>query len=111
MALAAARVWAAGTGLEECFREHPGCAIQSSRTGDYDFGAGDPAVVQSQSPGTPATRPARFQSAVSHGLLQVALGITTLLMLVPIPLASAHQAGALVLFTLALFTLHTLRRS
>ena len=43
-------------------------------------------------------------------LLQVTLGISTLLLLVPIPLASAHQAGALVLFTLALFTMHALRR-
>lgn len=43
-------------------------------------------------------------------LVQVALGISTLLLLVPIPLASAHQAGALVLFTLALYTLHALRR-
>jgi len=49
-----------------------------------------------------------------HGLLaglaiQVALGITTLLNLVPIPLAAAHQAGALVLFSLALLSLHLLR--
>jgi cytochrome c oxidase assembly protein subunit 15 len=48
-----------------------------------------------------------------HGLLaslaiQVALGITTLLNLVPIPLAAAHQAGALVLFSLALLSLHLL---
>lgn len=42
-------------------------------------------------------------------LVQVTLGISTLLLLVPIPLASAHQAGALVLFTLALYTLHALR--
>jgi cytochrome c oxidase assembly protein subunit 15 len=42
-------------------------------------------------------------------LAQVTLGISTLLLLVPIPLASAHQAGALVLFTLTLYTLHALR--
>ena len=52
-----------------------------------------------------------FNLLLAMALLQVALGIATLLMLVPIPLASAHQAGALVLFTLALFTMHTLRRS
>ncbi|CAK9440187.1 uncharacterized protein LODBEIA_P42870 [Lodderomyces beijingensis] len=34
--------------------------------------------------------------------LQVALGITTLIYLVPIPLAAAHQAGALALLTTAL---------
>ena len=34
------------------------------------------------------------------GLAQVALGIATLLLVVPVPLASAHQAGALVVFTL-----------
>jgi cytochrome c oxidase assembly protein subunit 15 len=35
-------------------------------------------------------------------LLQVGLGISTLLLLVPVPLASAHQAGAIGLFTCAL---------
>ncbi len=39
--------------------------------------------------------------------VQVMLGITTLLYIVPIPLAAAHQAGALILFSLALYTLHT----
>ncbi|MBF0368808.1 MAG: COX15/CtaA family protein [Magnetococcales bacterium] len=38
--------------------------------------------------------------------IQVILGITTLIFYVPIPLASAHQAGAVVLFTLALFNAH-----
>ncbi len=36
-------------------------------------------------------------------LLQVFLGISTLLLVVPVPLAAAHQAGALVLFTAALW--------
>jgi cytochrome c oxidase assembly protein subunit 15 len=40
--------------------------------------------------------------------VQVTLGVTTLLYVVPVPLAAAHQAGALVLFSLALYTLHTL---
>lgn len=40
-------------------------------------------------------------------VVQVTLGITTLLYIVPIPLAAAHQAGALILFSLALYTLHT----
>ena len=41
--------------------------------------------------------------------LQVALGITTLLLLVPIPLAAAHQAGAVLLLTAALLSNHALR--
>lgn len=40
---------------------------------------------------------------------QVTLGITTLLMFVPVALAAAHQAGAVVLFTMALWTLFELR--
>jgi cytochrome c oxidase assembly protein subunit 15 len=42
-------------------------------------------------------------------VLQIGLGIATLLLIVPVPLAAAHQAGALVLFTLALFVNHELR--
>ena len=42
-------------------------------------------------------------------VVQVTLGITTLLYVVPVPLAAAHQAGALVLFSLALFAKHALR--
>ena len=41
--------------------------------------------------------------------VQVTLGITTLLYVVPVPLAAAHQAGALLLFTLALLLNHRLR--
>jgi len=36
-------------------------------------------------------------------LIQVTLGVSTLLLHVPIPLAAAHQGGALLLFTLTLF--------
>jgi len=43
-------------------------------------------------------------------ILQVALGITTLLLVVPSPLAAAHQAVALLLFTVALYLCHGLRR-
>ena len=43
-------------------------------------------------------------------LLQVSLGISTLIYLVPIPLASAHQAGSLVLLTLALAAGASIRR-
>jgi cytochrome c oxidase assembly protein subunit 15 len=41
--------------------------------------------------------------------LQIALGIATLLLAVPIPLAAAHQAGALLVFGAALFVAHSLR--
>ncbi|MBU2479236.1 MAG: COX15/CtaA family protein, partial [Gammaproteobacteria bacterium] len=43
--------------------------------------------------------------------LQVALGISTLLLHVPLALASAHQAGALVLLTLTLYLLHGLHQA
>jgi heme a synthase len=41
--------------------------------------------------------------------LQVALGIATLLLVVPVPLAAAHQAGAVLLLTAAIYLRHTLR--
>jgi len=41
--------------------------------------------------------------------LQIALGIATLLLAVPVPLAAAHQAGALFVFSAALFAAHSLR--
>ena len=40
--------------------------------------------------------------------LQIALGIATLLLRVPLPLAAAHQAGALLVFTAALLMAHSL---
>jgi len=42
-------------------------------------------------------------------LLQAGLGIGTLLLHVPIPLAATHQAGAVVLWTLTLWSLHATR--
>jgi heme a synthase len=39
----------------------------------------------------------------------VILGISTLLLVVPIPLAAAHQAGALLLLSAAIFLRHTVR--
>ena len=41
--------------------------------------------------------------------LQLTLGISTLLLVVPVPLAAAHQAGAIILFTTSLFVSHQLR--
>ena len=43
--------------------------------------------------------------------IQVTLGISTLLLHVPVALASAHQAGALVLLTLTLYLLHGLHQA
>ncbi len=43
-------------------------------------------------------------------LIQVALGISTLLLVVPIHLASTHQAGAVALFTITLFVTYAARR-
>ena len=42
--------------------------------------------------------------------LQFALGVATLLFVVPIPLAAAHQAGAVLLLTAAIVLRHMLRR-
>jgi cytochrome c oxidase assembly protein subunit 15 len=42
-------------------------------------------------------------------VLQIALGIATLMLSVPVPLAAAHQAGALLVFTTALLAAHSLR--
>ena len=59
--------------------------------------------------------PARARKGVNAllhtGVLQVVLGITTLLLVVPIPLAAAHQGVAMLLFTVGLFLCHALRRS
>ena len=41
--------------------------------------------------------------------IQVMLGISTLLLVVPIPLAALHQAGAVMVLTLSLWALHSLR--
>jgi cytochrome c oxidase assembly protein subunit 15 len=56
-------------------------------------------------------RPARTALRVlfAAALVQVALGISTLLLVVPIPLAVAHQAGAVLLLSAAILFRHTLR--
>ena len=61
-----------------------------------------------------ADLPARVRTAVNAllhtAILQVALGITTLLLAVPVILGATHQAVAMVLFTIALYLVHALRR-
>ena len=42
-------------------------------------------------------------------VLQIALGISTLVLVVPLPLAAAHQAGAVLVFAAALNVAHALR--
>jgi cytochrome c oxidase assembly protein subunit 15 len=56
-------------------------------------------------------RAGRAANALLHtAILQVALGISTLLLAVPTFLAASHQAVAMLLFTVALYLLHSLRR-
>jgi heme a synthase len=61
-----------------------------------------------------ATLPRQARAALhvlfAVNVLQVALGVTTLLLVVPIALAAAHQAGAVLLLTAAIVFRHTLRR-
>jgi heme a synthase len=59
-----------------------------------------------------APRRARIAADLLLGALalQISLGIATLLNAVPVPLAAAHQAGALLVFTAALLAAHALRR-
>jgi cytochrome c oxidase assembly protein subunit 15 len=41
--------------------------------------------------------------------IQIALGIATLLLVVPLPLAALHQAGAAIVFALAVYVAHAMR--
>jgi len=56
-------------------------------------------------------RPARLalHALFAAAALQFALGMSTLLLVVPIPLAAAHQAGAVLLLTAAIVFRHALR--
>jgi cytochrome c oxidase assembly protein subunit 15 len=59
----------------------------------------------------PVPRRARLGAHLLLGALalQITLGIATLLLAVPVPLATSHQAGALLVFSAALFVAHSLR--
>lgn len=52
---------------------------------------------------------AAFNALLHTAILQVALGISTLLLVVPTPLAAAHQSVALVLVTVVLYLCHALK--
>lgn len=56
------------------------------------------------------TRPA-VNALLHTAILQVAVGITTLLLAVPLFLGVLHQAVAMLLFTVSLYILHSLRRN
>jgi cytochrome c oxidase assembly protein subunit 15 len=49
-----------------------------------------------------------LHALLAAALLQVSLGISTLLLVVPVPLAAAHQAGAVLLLTAAIVFRHKL---
>jgi cytochrome c oxidase assembly protein subunit 15 len=49
-------------------------------------------------------------AAFAMANVQVALGISTLLYLVPVPLAAAHQAGSVMLLSAMVHLLITMRR-
>ncbi len=53
--------------------------------------------------------PASAATCFSPCRVQIALGIATLLFVVPVPLAAAHQAGAVLVFAAALNIAHALR--
>jgi cytochrome c oxidase assembly protein subunit 15 len=57
----------------------------------------------------PAGARVALHALLAVAVLQLALGISTLLLVVPIPLAAAHQAGAVLLLTAALVLRHRLR--
>lgn len=61
-------------------------------------------------PHIPPTSFRLIKGTLHMSLLQVALGISTLIYLVPIHLAATHQAGSLVLLSLALASGASLRR-
>ena len=59
----------------------------------------------------PATVKTGLQLMLAAVWLQVGLGISTLLLHVPVALAATHQAGALLLLTIALYTHHRMTRA
>jgi cytochrome c oxidase assembly protein subunit 15 len=59
----------------------------------------------------PRSARSALHALLAVALLQLSLGILTLLLVVPIPLAAAHQAGAVLLLTAAIMLRHCLRRA
>jgi heme a synthase len=73
------------------------------------------AVLLQWAAGLRAALPAPTRTALwallAAAAVQAALGISTLLLVVPVALAAAHQAGAVILLTAAIVLRHTLRRA
>jgi heme a synthase len=71
------------------------------------------AIVALWATGLRATLPKSARVALhvlmAAAALQVVLGVSTLLLVVPIPLAAAHQAGAVLVLTAAILVRHNLR--
>lgn len=83
--------------------------MQVGRSGGSHLSEAPPVYRVSTPPTRTATSlPTRLPIHVSVWP-QVSLGVTTLLYCVPVHLGSAHQAGALTLFSVVLFTMHSCR--
>lgn len=67
-------------------------------------------LTKSYRPFLPPATVALLRGTFHMSIVQVALGISTLVYLVPTPLAAMHQAGSLVLLTLTLLAGLSLRR-
>jgi cytochrome c oxidase assembly protein subunit 15 len=67
-------------------------------------------VWRSWRTGLPRPIPGRTGLLLAALLLQVTLGISTLMLVVPVPLAAMHQAGAVLLLSATLYALHGLKR-
>jgi cytochrome c oxidase assembly protein subunit 15 len=50
-----------------------------------------------------------IKTVETTNMLQVILGISTLLLYVPVPLAASHQSGSLALLSLAVWLTHELK--
>jgi len=66
-------------------------------------------AYKSRSVPLPPPARAAILSLLGMGWMQVGLGITTLLLYVPVPIAALHQAGALVTLSTALWYSHELK--
>jgi cytochrome c oxidase assembly protein subunit 15 len=62
-----------------------------------------------RAPGLPARAEKAGNALLGMLAIQIALGIATLVLVVPLPLAALHQAGAVAVFALALSVAHALR--
>ena len=108
------QIWMNGLGVRNLFEntatvqfDHRLLAFATLGTvgGLFATSRGNPMVWASLRPDTKLA----MKALVGVAGAQVGLGITTLMMYVPVELGVAHQAGALTLWTVALYVVHTLR--